>query len=127
MYLAYVDESEDEHNFVLPAVACNEHQVLRISEALDQVESQYFGVLPPAERPVLLHCTTIRNPNALLARGKPKAKDRQLALLIATWDQIKRNQLLDDVYQIINRQHPLVMVIFPIVIGTTAQAHPPHD
>jgi hypothetical protein len=121
MYLAYVDESEDEQNFVLTALAVVDHQALRLSEAMDRIEATCFGMLPPEERPVLFHCTTIRNPSAHLGRRKVKPKDRQLALLIATWTQLQRDQLISDIYQVIGDCNPFHACLFCVVIDKTAQ------
>lgn len=125
MYLAYVDESEDEQNFVLTALAVVDFQTLRLSEAMDRIEEKYFGMLPPTERPILFHCTTIRNPGAHLGRQKVKQKDRQLALLTATWLEAQRQQLISDVYQIIGDCNPLHLALFCVAIDKAAQPATP--
>ena len=59
MYLVYLDESEDDHNFVLAGLAVVDSQVLHIAREVDELESRRFPGLPDSERPVLLHCTVI--------------------------------------------------------------------
>ena len=116
MYLAYVDESEDQYNFVLATIAINESQVLGTAKGVNNVEEKHFGMLSDSERPVLFHCTTIRSPALHLARDQLKSKDRQLALLISTWDYAKRKELLQDIYNVFASHLPLNLALFAIVI-----------
>ena len=113
---AYVVESDDQSDFVLATIAINESQVLGTAKGVDNVEEKHFGMLPDSERPALFHCTTIRSPALHLARDQLKSKERQLALLVSTWDDAKRKELLQNIYNVFASHLPLNLALFVVVI-----------
>jgi len=88
MYLFYVDESgdvsrwQDQDNFVLAGVAVHEGQVRILSEALNQVQRQFF---PDIHVPLEFHAQHIRS-----GKGRFRAMpyEQRAALLDAAYDVI---------------------------------------
>ncbi|MEM2904801.1 MAG: DUF3800 domain-containing protein [Candidatus Bathyarchaeia archaeon] len=106
LYLLYLDESgdptgwQDQKHFVLGAVAVHEGQVWRIAKMLDDVQARYF---PDVSIPIAFHAAEIRLGRRIFDDLAPN----------------KREQLLDDLYQVLYASQFPNLVAFATAIHVT--------
>jgi hypothetical protein len=103
MYLLYVDESGDPNNpkdnhFVLGGVAVFERQIYHLSEALNQLQQQFF---PTITEPIEFHASDIYRRNSAPWHSLPKDKCQEI---------------VQSVYRVISESHEVGVVLFSVVI-----------
>lgn len=120
MYVLYVDESYDRHNFVLCGVAALDTRILWASQKLDALERRLFPDLSDLEKPIRFHCSAIWNAEAILSRPKAHGKDIQLAKLVEGWSRDKRLEIFQAIYGNILAEQPLDLTVFAIIVRSSA-------
>jgi hypothetical protein len=114
MYLLYLDESGDtgnwqqQNNFVIGGLAVYEFRLRALEEKLRSIQRRYF---PNISIPIVFHATDIHSGNKIFRK----------------FDKPIREQLLLDLYNIINSNYSPNVVIFGACISIDAAQNPFSD
>lgn len=109
MYLLYVDESGDpnntaENHFVLGGVAVFERQIYHLSQALNELQRQFF---PTVAEPIEFHASDMYRRNKEPWHSLPREKCQEI---------------VNNVYRVIYESHPIGVILFSVVIDRGFQA-----
>jgi hypothetical protein len=103
MYLLYVDESGEPNNvgdnhFILGGIAVFERQIYYLSEALNELQRQYF---PTVTEEIEFHASDIYRHNKEPWHSLPRAKCQEI---------------IQSIYRVIHDSNQLGVVLFAVVI-----------
>ena len=111
MYIIYLDESGDpngwnrQNHFVIGGVAIHEGQIWQLNQKIDQIQAKYF---PGIQIPIKMHAVDIRG-------GRDRFRDLTEA---------DRENLLDDIYQVISGTRFPHLIAFATVVHISAVTSP---
>ena len=112
MHILYLDESgspnswQVQRNFVIGGVAIHEGQIYSLSRALNAIQEKYF---PGITVPIEFHVTPIR-------KGSGPYFNQ--------FNRETRQNIIDDIYNIINRTYFPNLIAFATCIDVSAITHP---
>lgn len=107
MYIIYLDESGDpngwnrQKHFVIGGVAIHEGQVWQLNQKIDQIQAKYF---PEIQIPIKMHAVDIRG-------GRDHFRDLT---------ELDRENLMDDMYQVISGARFPNLIAFATVMHISA-------